>query len=56
MNPNSRGSAPGHPVGATGAIITVKPLHELQRIGGSYRLATMCIGSGQGIVAIFKRT
>ena len=45
----------GHPVGATGAIITTKALYELQRIGGRYALATMCIGGGQGIAAIFER-
>src|SRR5690606_16364972 len=56
VNPNGSGIALGHPVGATGAIITVKLIHELQRTGGRYGLATMCIGGGQGIAAIFERT
>ncbi|UNK43613.1 beta-ketothiolase BktB [Luteimonas sp. S4-F44] len=56
VNPNGSGIALGHPVGATGAIITVKLVHELQRTGGRYGLATMCIGGGQGIAAIFERT
>ncbi len=55
VNPNGSGIALGHPVGATGAIITVKLIHELQRSGGRYGLATMCIGGGQGIAAIFER-
>ena len=55
VNPNGSGIALGHPVGATGTIITVKALHELQRIGGRYALVTMCIGGGQGIAAIFER-
>jgi len=54
-NPNGSGISLGHPVGATGAIITVKPVHELHRTGGRYGLATMCIGGGQGIAAIFER-
>ncbi|MBS7780707.1 hypothetical protein KHY18_22180 [Acidovorax sp. CCYZU-2555] len=45
----------GHPVGATGAIITTKAIAELQRSGGRYALVTMCIGGGQGIAAIFER-
>jgi len=56
VNPNGSGIALGHPVGATGAIIIVKLVHELQRTGGRYGLATMCIGGGQGIAAIFERT
>ena len=44
-----------HSIGATGAILTVKCLHELQRTGGKYGLVTMCIGGGQGIAAIFER-
>ncbi len=56
VNPNGSGIALGHPVGATGAIITVKLVHELQRTGGRYGLATMCIGGGQGIAAVFERT
>ena len=55
VNPNGSGIALGHPIGATGAIITVKALHELQRIGGRYALVTMCIGGGQGIAAVFER-
>lgn len=54
-NPNGSGISLGHPVGATGAIITVKLVHELHRTGGRYGLATMCIGGGQGIAAIFER-
>ena len=55
VNPNGSGISIGHPVGATGAIITAKAVHELQRIGGRYALVTMCIGGGQGIAAIFER-
>ena len=55
VNPNGSGISLGHPIGATGAIITVKALHELQRIGGRYALVTMCIGGGQGIAAVFER-
>lgn len=55
VNPNGSGIALGHPVGATGAIITVKLVHELLRSGGRYGLATMCIGGGQGIAAVFER-
>jgi acetyl-CoA C-acetyltransferase len=55
VNPNGSGISLGHPVGATGAIITTKALYELQRIQGRYALVTMCIGGGQGIAAIFER-
>jgi acetyl-CoA C-acetyltransferase len=55
VNPNGSGISLGHPIGATGAMITVKALHELRRIGGRYALVTMCIGGGQGIAAIFER-
>ena len=55
VNPNGSGISLGHPIGATGALITVKALYELQRIQGSYALVTMCIGGGQGIAAIFER-
>lgn len=55
LNPNGSGIGLGHPIGATGAIITVKALHELQRVQGRYALVTMCIGGGQGIAAIFER-
>jgi acetyl-CoA C-acetyltransferase len=53
-NPNGGAVALGHPVGATGAIITIKALYELNRIKGQHALITMCIGGGQGIAAIFK--
>jgi len=55
VNPNGSGISLGHPIGATGAIITVKALHELHRVGARYALVTMCIGGGQGIAAIFER-
>ncbi len=55
VNPNGSGISLGHPIGATGAIITLKALYELERIGGRYALVTMCIGGGQGIAAIFER-
>jgi acetyl-CoA C-acetyltransferase len=55
VNPNGSGISLGHPIGATGAAITVKALYELERIGGRYALVTMCIGGGQGIAAIFER-
>jgi acetyl-CoA C-acetyltransferase len=54
-NPNGSGISLGHPIGATGAILTVKALYELERIDGRYGLVTMCIGGGQGIAAIFER-
>ena len=54
VNPNGSGISLGHPIGATGAVITVKAIDELQRIGGRYALVTMCIGGGQGIAAIFE--
>ncbi len=53
-NPNGGAIALGHPVGATGAILTVKAIYELQRIGGRYGLITMCIGGGQGIAGIIE--
>ena len=55
VNPNGSGISLGHPIGATGALITVKAIHELHRIHGKYALVTMCIGGGQGIAAIFER-
>jgi acetyl-CoA C-acetyltransferase len=55
VNPNGSGISLGHPIGATGAILTVKAVYELERIGGRYALVTMCIGGGQGIAAIFER-
>ena len=55
-NPNGSGVSLGHPIGATGCILTVKALYELKRTGGRRALVTMCIGGGQGIAAIFERT
>ena len=55
VNPNGSGISLGHPIGATGCIITVKALYELQRTGGRYALVSMCIGGGQGIAAVFER-
>ncbi|MCC6473905.1 MAG: acetyl-CoA C-acyltransferase family protein [Burkholderiales bacterium] len=55
VNPNGGAVALGHPIGATGAILTVKALHELQRTQARYALVTMCIGGGQGIAAILER-
>ena len=54
-NPNGGAVALGHPIGATGSILTIKAIYELQRIQGRYALVTMCIGGGQGIAAIFER-
>ena len=53
-NPNGSGISLGHPVAATGCLLTVKALYELRRIGGKYALISMCIGGGQGIAAIFE--
>ena len=55
-NPNGSGISLGHPIGATGCILTVKALYELARTGGKRALVTMCIGGGQGIAAIFERS
>jgi len=55
VNPNGSGISLGHPVGATGVIITIKAIHELQRTGGRHALVTMCIGGGQGIAAVLER-
>ena len=55
VNPNGSGVSLGHPVGATGAIITTKAIHELHRTGGRHALVTMCIGGGQGIAAVIER-
>jgi acetyl-CoA C-acetyltransferase len=55
VNPNGGAIALGHPVGATGAIVTVKAMYELQRIGGRKALITMCIGGGQGIALAIER-
>jgi acetyl-CoA C-acetyltransferase len=54
-NPNGSGISLGHPIGATGCILTIKSLYELHRTGGRRALVTMCIGGGQGIAAIFER-
>jgi acetyl-CoA C-acetyltransferase len=54
-NPNGGAIALGHPIGATGAILTIKAIYELHRTGGRYALITMCIGGGQGIAGIFER-
>ena len=55
VNPNGSGISLGHPVGATGAIVTVKAMYELARTGGNHALVTMCIGGGQGIAAVLER-
>jgi acetyl-CoA C-acetyltransferase len=55
VNPNGGAIALGHPIGATGAIISIKALYELERINGRYGLVTMCIGGGQGIALAFER-
>jgi acetyl-CoA C-acetyltransferase len=55
VNPNGGAVALGHPIGASGAIIAIKAIYELQRTGGRFALVTMCIGGGQGIAAIFER-
>jgi acetyl-CoA C-acetyltransferase len=54
-NVNGGAIALGHPIGASGAVIATKAIHELQRVGGKYALVTMCIGGGQGIAVIFER-
>ncbi|MCV6612318.1 MAG: beta-ketothiolase BktB [Amphritea sp.] len=55
VNPNGSGISLGHPIGATGAVITVKALYELERTGGRYAMVSLCIGGGQGIAALFER-
>ena len=55
VNPNGGAIALGHPVGATGAILTIKALYELERTGGRRGLVTMCIGGGQGIALAIER-
>ena len=55
VNPNGGAIALGHPIGATGCILAIKAIYELQRTGGKYALVTMCIGGGQGIAGIFER-
>jgi acetyl-CoA C-acetyltransferase len=54
VNPNGSGIGLGHPIGATGAILTIKLLHELKRTDGRYGVVSMCIGGGQGIAALFE--
>jgi acetyl-CoA C-acetyltransferase len=54
LNSNGSGISLDHPIGATGALIIVKALQEMQRINGRHALVTMCIGGGQGIAAIFE--
>jgi acetyl-CoA C-acetyltransferase len=55
VNPNGGAVALGHPIGATGCILTIKAVYELQRTNGRYGLITMCIGGGQGIAAVIER-
>ena len=55
VNPNGSGISLGHPIGATGAILTVKAMHELKRTGGRYAMVALCIGGGQGIAALLER-
>jgi acetyl-CoA C-acetyltransferase len=55
VNPNGSGISLGHPVGATGTIVTVKAMYEMRRTGGKHALVTMCIGGGQGIAAVLER-
>ena len=55
VNPNGGAIALGHPLGATGAILTVKLMHELERTGGRFGIVSLCIGGGQGIATIFER-
>ena len=54
-NPNGSGISLGHPIGATGAILTIKTMYELARTGGKYGVITMCIGGGQGIAMVIER-
>ena len=54
VNPNGSGVSLGHPIGATGSVITVKALYELKRTSGKYAVVSMCIGGGQGIAALFE--
>ena len=55
VNVNGSGISLGHPIGASGTIIAIKALYELERVGGRYAVATMCIGGGQGIALLFER-
>jgi len=54
VNPNGSGVSIGHPVGATGTMLTIKCMYELKRVGGRYGLITMCIGGGQGIALVIE--
>ena len=54
VNPNGSGISLGHPVGATGSLIAIKALYELQRVGGKYAVVTLCIGGGQGIAVLLE--
>ena len=54
VNPNGGAMAMGHPLGATGAILTIKAVSEMNRIGGKYCMVTMCIGGGMGAAGIFE--
>jgi len=55
LNPNGSGISLGHPIGATGAIVSTKAIYELHRTGKRYAIATLCIGGGQGVAALFER-
>ncbi|MFC0668335.1 acetyl-CoA C-acyltransferase, partial [Azotobacter chroococcum] len=55
LNPNGSGISLGHPIGATGAIVTVKAIHELARVQGRYAIVSLCIGGGQGIAVLLQR-
>jgi acetyl-CoA C-acetyltransferase len=55
VNPNGGAIALGHPVGASGAILAVKLLYEMERVGARYGLVSLCVGGGQGIATIFER-
>lgn len=55
VNPNGSGISLGHPIGATGAVLTVKAIYELERIQGRYAVVSLCIGGGQGIAALLER-
>ncbi len=54
-NPNGSGISLGHPIGATGCVLAIKALYELNRAASKRALVTMCIGGGQGIAAVFER-
>jgi len=54
VNPNGGAIALGHPIGATGAILTLKALYDLRRRGGRLALVTLCIGGGQAVAGLFE--